>query len=72
MRLKLFALASKLANFLRTLALPDAIAQWSARGSCATVVTLSFQLAKVAVPRALFAAILKRIERLRGPPLPAA
>ena len=26
---------------------------------------------KVAVPRALFAAILKRIERLRGPPVPA-
>ena len=30
-----------------------------------------FQLAEVAVPRALFAAILKRIERLRGPPVPA-
>ena len=31
-----------------------------------------FQLAEVAVPRALFAAILRRIDRLRGPPVPAA
>jgi hypothetical protein len=31
-----------------------------------------FQLAEVAVPRALFAAILRRIERLRGPPVAAA
>jgi hypothetical protein len=28
-------------------------------------------LAEVAVPRALFAAILRRIDRLRGPPMPA-
>ena len=28
-----------------------------------------FQLAEVAVPRALFAAILRRIDRLRGPPM---
>jgi hypothetical protein len=30
------------------------------------------QLAEVAVPRALFAAILRRIERLRGPPVAVA
>jgi hypothetical protein len=30
-----------------------------------------FQLAEVAVPRALFAAILRRIDRLRGPRVPA-
>jgi hypothetical protein len=30
-----------------------------------------FQLAEVAVPRALFAEILRRIGRLRGSPLPA-
>ena len=30
-----------------------------------------FDLAEVAVPRALFAAILHRIERLRGPPVAA-
>jgi hypothetical protein len=29
------------------------------------------QLAEVAVPLALFAAILRRIDRLRGPPVPA-
>jgi hypothetical protein len=33
---------------------------------------LVFQLAEVAVPRALFAAILRRIDRLRGPPVAAA
>jgi hypothetical protein len=30
-----------------------------------------FQLAEVAVPRALFDAILRRINRLRGPPVVA-
>jgi hypothetical protein len=30
-----------------------------------------FQLAEVAVPRPLFAELLRRIERLRGPPVPA-
>ena len=33
---------------------------------------LVFQLAEVAVPRALFAAILRRIDRLRGPPMATA
>jgi hypothetical protein len=32
---------------------------------------LVFQLAEVAVPRALFAEILRRIDRLRGPPMVA-
>jgi hypothetical protein len=31
-----------------------------------------FQLAELAVPHAVFAAILGRIERLRGPPMAAA
>ena len=31
-----------------------------------------FQLAEVAVPHALFAAILRRLDRLRGPPVAAA
>jgi hypothetical protein len=31
-----------------------------------------FQLTEVAVPQALFAGILRRIERLRGPPVAAA
>ncbi len=30
-----------------------------------------FQLAEVAVPRALLADILRQIDRLRGPPVPA-
>jgi hypothetical protein len=30
-----------------------------------------FQLAEVAVPRAMFAEILRRIDRLRGSPMPA-
>ncbi len=30
-----------------------------------------FQLAELTVPRVLFAAILLRIDRLRGPPVPA-
>src|SRR5918996_2839210 len=81
-RLQLFALAYNLANFLRTLALPDAIAHWSVTTLREKLVKIGarvvrhgryvvFQLAEVAVPRALFAAILRRIERLRGPPVAA-
>jgi hypothetical protein len=33
---------------------------------------LVFQLTEVAVPRAVFAAILRRIDRLRGPPVAVA
>jgi hypothetical protein len=79
-RLQLFALAYNLANFLRSLALPDPIAQWSLRTLRERLVKIGarivrhgryaiFQLAEVAVPRALFAAILCRIDRFRGPPL---
>ncbi len=81
-RLQLFALAYNLANFLRTLALPDEVAQWTLTTLRERLVKIGarlvrhgryvvFQLAEVAVPRALFAAILKRIERLRGPPVSA-
>jgi hypothetical protein len=81
-RLQLFALAYNLANFLRSLALPEEVAQWSLTTLRAKLVKIGartvrhgrsvvFQLAEVAVPRALFAAILRRIERLRGPPVPA-
>jgi Transposase DDE domain group 1 len=81
-RLQLFALAYNLANFLRTLALPDAVAQWSLTTLREKLVKVgarivrhgryvTFQLAEVAVPRALFAAILRRIDRLRGPPVAA-
>jgi Transposase DDE domain group 1 len=81
-RLQLFALAYDLANFLRTLALPDAVAQWSLTTLREKLVKVgarlvrhgryvTFQLAEVAVPRALFAESLCRIDRLRGPPVAA-
>ena len=82
-RLQLFALAYNLANFLRSLALPDEVAQWPLTTLREKLVKIGarivrhgrylvFQLAEVAVSRALFAAILYRIDRLRGPPLAAA
>jgi hypothetical protein len=82
-RLQLFALAYNLANFLRTLALPDAVAQWSLSTLREKLVKIGarivrhgryvvFQLAEVAVTRSLFAVILRRIERLRGPPVAVA
>lgn len=83
-RLQLHALAYNLANFLRSLALPQEIQQWSLttlrekRVKIGTRIVrhgryLVFQLAEVAVRRSLFAEILHRIDRLRpqSPPLPA-
>jgi hypothetical protein len=72
-RLQLFALAYNLANFLRQLVLPKPIRDWTLREKLikigAQVVrharSAIFQLAEVAVPRALFAALLRRIGRLR-------
>ena len=75
-----FALAYNLANFLRSLVLPDQVAQWSLTTLREKLVKIGarivrhgrcvvFQLAEVAAPRALFAAILRRIDRLRGPPV---
>jgi Transposase DDE domain. len=81
-RLQLHALAYNLANFLRSLALPQEVEQWSLTTLREKLVKIGarivrhgryvvFQLAEVAVPRALFAAILRRIDRLRGSPVPA-
>jgi Transposase DDE domain group 1 len=81
-RLQLFALAYNLANFLRSLALPDEVAQWSLTTLREELVKIGarivrhgryvvFQLAEVAVPRSLFAQILRRIDRLRESPAPA-
>jgi Transposase DDE domain group 1 len=81
-RLQLFALAYNLGNFLRTLALPQEIEHWSPTTLREKLVKIGarivrhghyavFQLAEVAVPRALFACILRRIDRLRGPPMAA-
>src|SRR3954451_11189759 len=82
-RLQLFALAYNLANFLRSLALPDEVAKWSLTILREKLVKIGarivrrgrylvFQLAEVAVPPMLFAAILRRIDRLRGPPVAVA
>ena len=79
-RLQLHALAYNLANFLRTLALPGEIAQWSLTTLREKVVKIGakvvahgrylvFQMAEVAVPRELFRGILNRIARLRPPDL---
>ena len=75
-RLYLFALAYNLGNFLRQVVLPKPVRHWSLTTLReklikigAKVVTdakyVVFQLAEVAVPRTLFAAILTRIGRLR-------
>ena len=79
-RLQLFALAYNLGNFLRRLALPRSVKHWSLTTLReklvkigAKVVTharyVTFQMAEVAIPIPLFAAILRRIRRL-APPLP--
>jgi len=80
-RLQLHALAYNLGNFLRTLALPDAVRHWSLTTLRDRFVKIgakivrhgryvTFQLAEVATPRDLFAEILRRIDRLRPRPLP--
>ena len=83
-RLQLHALAYNLANFMRTLTLPEEVEHWSLTTLREKLVEVGarivrhgryvvFQLAEVAVPRALFADILRRIDDLRlwSPPLPA-
>ena len=74
-RLQLFVLAYNLGNFLRRLCLPKSINDWSLRSLQVKLIKIGgrlvcharqiiFQLAEVAVPRDLFAAILERISRL--------
>ena len=75
-RLQLHALAYNLANFLRTLALPEEMASWSLTSIREKVVKIGakviaharyavFQMAEVAVPRHLFRRILDMIDDLR-------
>ena len=75
-RLQLHALAYNLANFLRTLALPDEIERWSLTSLREKVVKIGakviaharytvFQMAEVAVPRDLFRRVLEMIDDLR-------
>jgi len=78
-RLQLHALAYNLANFLRTLALPEAVKHWSLTTLRdrsvkigAKIVrhgrSIAFQMAEVAVPHALFQEILGAIAALRPSP----
>jgi hypothetical protein len=75
-RLQLFVLAYNLGNFLRRLALPKVVKEWSLRSLQLKLIKtgaklvhharrLVFQLAEVAVSKEVFAAVLERIERLR-------
>ena len=81
-RLQLHALAYNLGNFMRTLALPDTVEQWSLTTLREKLVKIgarvvshgryvTFQLAEVAVPRNLFQKILSLIDDLRRRPAPA-
>ena len=74
-RLFLFVLAYNLGNLLRRLALPKAIKDWSLRSEQVKLIKIGgrlvrharrlvFQLAEVAVPRALFQGGLGRIGRV--------
>jgi hypothetical protein len=75
-RLQLHALAYNLANFLRTLALPEEMERWSLTSLREKVVKIGakviaharytvFQMAEVAVPRDLFRRVLEMIDGLR-------
>ena len=79
-RLQLHALAYNLGNFLRTLALPETVEHWSLTTLREKLIKIgakivrhgryvTFQLAEVAIPRTLFADILRRIDRLGPKPL---
>jgi len=76
----LFALAYNLGNFLRRLALPKKIKNWSFRTLQVKLVKIGakvvkhsryviFQMAKVLVSKSLFREILERIHRLKPVPI---
>ena len=80
-RLQLHALAYNLGNFLRTLATPGPIKNWSLMSLKEKLIKIgakvvshgrygAFQMAEVAIPKTLFADILRMIAELR-PPNPA-
>ena len=80
-RLQLHTLAYNLANFMRTLALPQSVEHWSLTTLRDKLVKIgakvvrhgryvTFQLAEVAVPRKLFTEILRLIGGLRARPAP--
>ena len=78
-RLQLHVLAYNLGNFLRRLALPPSVKQWSLTTLRDKLIKIgakvvhharyvTFQLAEVAVPRRLYRAILERIRRFAALP----
>jgi Transposase DDE domain group 1 len=80
-RLQLHALAYDLGNFLRTLATLEPIKDWSLASLKEKLIKIrakivshgrhvAFQMAEIAIPRNLFAEILRLIAELR-PPLAA-
>jgi len=81
-RLQLHALAYNLGNYLRTLATPEPIKEWSLTSLREKLIKVgaklvshgryvAFQMAEVAIPRMLFAEILRLIAELRPQPPPA-
>jgi Transposase DDE domain group 1 len=81
-RLQLHALAYNLGNFLRTLATPESIKDWSLTTLKEKLIKIgakivshgryvAFQMAEVAIPKNLFADILRMISELRSPPVPS-
>jgi hypothetical protein len=81
-RLQFHALAYNLTNFMRTLALPEAVKQWSLTSLREKLVKIGakvvrhgryvvFQMAEVAVLKELFQEILRLIDGLRPRPAPA-
>ena len=81
-RLQLHALAYNLGNFLRTLATPEPIKDWSLTSLREKLIKIgakiishgryvAFQMAEVSIPRQLFADILRLIAELRPPPDPS-
>jgi len=79
-RLQLFAMAYNIGNFLRRLALPKTIKDWSLRTMRERLVKIgakvvsharyvTFQMAEVLVSRSLFYEILERIKRLKPIPV---
>jgi hypothetical protein len=81
-RLQLHALAYNLGNFMRTLATPEPIKEWSLTSLREKLIKIgaklvshgryvAFQMAEVAIPRPMFAEILRLIAGLRPQPPPA-
>jgi hypothetical protein len=81
-RLQLHALAYNLGNFLRTLATPEPIKDWSLTSLKEKLIKIgaklvshgryvAFQMAEVAIPRQIFQEILRLIAELRPQPPPA-